>query len=432
MTDFCADAPGMSALPAGSSRTPRPSNESALSVSGAPFSSAPEKAFDELPAGLVYVNDALLPGIRREGTKEAFIYRGPDGRRIRNPTELQRIRRLAIPPAYTDVWICPWPNGHLQATGRDARGRKQYRYHPDWNEQRGTDKFTRLQAFGRALPRIRRRVARDLAADNSRGAPTYRVVMATLVRLLDTTFVRIGNESYARENNSFGLTTLRDRHAEVRPGGLRLSFRGKHGVRQEVELDDPRIARIVRRCKQLPGQELFQYQESGEVRRVGSGDVNDYLAEAAGERFTAKDFRTWHATVQALELTRLACMAEGDTKRAFNAKEILTAVASRLGNTVAVCRKSYVHPGVLVFGQQLAKDPSAMAAIEEPLRTNGDKHSKRSGDRAFDGLQPAEKRLMRFLARLEETLPAADKVQVARPARRNARAKKSEKTKTTK
>jgi DNA topoisomerase-1 len=288
------------------------------------------------------------------------------------------------------VWICALPSGHLQATGRDARGRKQYRYHAEWNVQRNADKFSRLEAFGRALPAIRRRVARDLAQDDT-ASVAHRVVLATLVRLLDTIFARVGNEAYVRQNCSFGLTTLRNRHAEVgRNGTLRFSFRGKSGVRQDFSLDDARIARVVRRCKQLPGQELFRYEDQGVVRGVGSGDVNDYLSDAAGERFTAKDFRTWHGTVEALELARLAALAENE---ACSAQHILVAVARRLGNTVAVCRKSYVHPQVLALVQ--AGDSAAIACACDRLHVTG-----RSA-----GLHAAERRLLNFLAQQDRGRP---------------------------
>ncbi len=346
----------------------------------------------EPPARLVYVSDAM-PGIRRERRGDAFVYRDSEGRTLVDPEALARIRRLAIPPAYTDVWICPIADGHLQATARDARGRKQYRYHPQWREQRDADKFDRLIAFGRALPRVRARVARDLAA-GGRGAPSREVVLATIVQLLDTTFLRVGNDEYARSNGSYGLTTLRDRHAGIKGSRLRLSFRGKSGVRHEVEIDDPRIARVVRRCQAIPGQELFQYVDAdGSVRSVGSGDVNDYLGEAAGgERFTAKDFRTWHGTVQALELTRLACSGapEGKTTGAGIAQQVLAEVARRLGNTPAVCRKAYIHPRVLELGKALGGNAEAMQALSGRLG---------AGKRRTRGLQAAEWRLLAFLRR---------------------------------
>lgn len=302
-----------------------------------PLASAPAPSVARA-AGLVYVTDAM-PGIRRVRRGERFAYLRPNGRPLRDASELERIRKLAIPPAYGEVWICPLPHGHLQATGRDARGRKQYRYHPQWRLARDADKFGRMLAFGRALPRIRRRVHQALAPP-ANGHPDRDTVLATLVRLLDTTLLRIGNDEYARSNGSYGLTTLRNRHAQVQGSSLRLRFRGKHGIVIDVALEDPRVARIVRRCQAMPGQELFEYaDDEGCVRRVGSADVNDYLREASGEDFTAKDFRTWHATVHALALARQGCAPN----------EILAEVSARLGNTVAVCRKAYVHPGVLAL-----------------------------------------------------------------------------------
>jgi len=343
--------------------------------------------------GLVYVNPDM-PGIRRLKQGERFRYRDAQGRWIRDPDELSRIRMLAIPPAYTNVWICPLPNGHLQATGIDARGRKQYRYHADWRLFKDETKFERLEAFGLALPRIRARVARDLQ-EGSGAAPGRQQVLAALVRLLDTTLLRVGNEEYASSNGSFGLTTLRNRHAAVRGAALRLRFRGKSGVMHEALLDDPRVAKVVRQCQQLPGQALFQYQEEdGTLRSVSSTDVNDYIAEASpGERFTAKDFRTWHGTVQALELTRLACepgRTAADGSR-YSPKEILAAVAKQLGNTPAVCKKAYVHPAVLALGSALAGDGEDESS--ELLR----KMTARTAARQTRGLHAAEQRLLAFL-----------------------------------
>lgn len=356
-----------------------------------------------LPGGLVYVNPATLPGLARVRSGSAFRYRLPGGPWLRDAGEIARIQRLAIPPAYTDVWICPLPNGHLQATGRDARGRLQYRYHPQWRLQRDEAKFGRMQDFGRALPRIRARVARDLAPRRGQPPLARAVVLATIVRLLDTTFLRVGNEEYASSNGSYGLTTLRNRHAGVRGSQLTLRFRGKSGVQQEARLDDPRVARVVRRCQQLPGQELFQYQdEDGQLHAVGSGDVNDYLAGIAGQdavRFTAKDFRTWHGTVQALELTRLACTRQ-DGAAQSTAREILAEVARQLGNTPAVCRKSYIHPAVLALGQRLASDAGpGLQRLWERL----------GGGPATRGLSAAERRLMRFLSSRWSPVPEPSK-----------------------
>jgi len=304
---------------------------------------AADAASQRAPRPLVYVSDTS-PGLRRLRRGKGFVYCLPDGQVLRDAEHISRIRRLAIPPAYTQVWICPLPHGHLQATGRDARGRKQYRYHADWRSAREASKFERLQEFGQALARIRARVQRDLVADAA--APGRAAVLAAIVRLLDTTLLRVGNDEYARSNGSFGLTTLRTRHAAVKGSTLKLRFRGKSGVLHEVALDDPRVARIVRRCQALPGQELFQYADAtGAVHAIGSADVNDYLRDASGADFTAKDFRTWHGSVLALALWRRAEPELAPGPRSAN--QLLADVAARLGNTVAVCRKAYVHPRVL-------------------------------------------------------------------------------------
>jgi DNA topoisomerase I len=330
------------------------------------------------PRGLVWLSDDK-PGIRRERVGDGFVYRGVDGRLIRKAAEIRRIRALAIPPAYEKVWISPQANGHLQATGRDARGRKQYRYHAEWRLARDAGKFERMLEFGAALPRIRKRVAADLARPIA-GAPRRDTVLATLVRLLDTTLVRIGNDEYARSNRSFGLTTLRNRHAAVDGSRIRLKFRGKSGIEHEVGLDDPRVARVVRRCQAMPGQDLFQYEdEAGGARAVGSADVNDYIRTAAGADFTAKDFRTWHGSAIALGLWATQCAADASCRRSAN--ELLAEVAGRLGNTVAVCRKSYVHPRVL---ETLATAVDAEALVRLDARRRA-------------GLNAAERRLLAFL-----------------------------------
>jgi DNA topoisomerase-1 len=366
------------------------------SSSSTTLPSKPALATAPIANGLVYVNPGM-PGIRRLKQGDRFRYRDAQGRWVRDADELSRIRMLAIPPAYTQVWICPLPNGHLQATGIDARGRKQYRYHSDWRLFKDETKFERLEAFGLALPGIRARVARDLQQGSGSAPPGRQQVLAALVRLLDTTLLRVGNEEYAHSNGSYGLTTLRNRHAAVQGAALRLRFRGKSGVMHEALLDDPRVAKVVRQCQQLPGQALFQYQdEDGELRSVSSTDVNDYLAEALqGERLTAKDFRTWHGTVQALELTRLACepgRTAADGGR-YSAKEILAAVAKQLGNTPAVCRKAYVHPAVLALGSALAVDRDGEDTSAEVLR----KMSARTAARRTRGLHAAEQRLLAFL-----------------------------------
>ena len=323
---------------------------------------------ERLPDGLVYVTDEM-PGIRRVRNGSGFSYRAPDGRPLTREADLARIRRLAIPPAYEDVWICPLSNGHLQATGRDARARKQYRYHELWRLQRDEHKFDRLAEFGERLPRIRNRIARELERGAAR-APDRTTVLATVVRLLDTTLIRVGNDSYARENGSFGLTTLRNRHVIVGPGTLRLRFRGKSGVQHDVRIDDRRVAKIVRRCQQLPGQTLFTCVEAdGECSAVGSADVNDYLADIAGERVTAKDFRTWHGSALALDLLWTARRCEPLPSPVA----LLRDVAGRLGNTVAVCRKAYVHPDVQQLGTRLRDESFAAwrALARLPARPRG-------------------------------------------------------------
>jgi DNA topoisomerase I len=299
-------------------------------------------------SGLVYVCD-IEAGIRRKRHGKSFEYIAPNGRPVRAARTLERIRSLAIPPAYTDVWICCDERGHLQATGRDARGRKQYRYHPAWRTTRDDGKFSRMIEFGAQLPRLRRRLKQDLALP---GLPKDKV-LAVIVTLLDETLLRVGNEEYARSNKSYGLTTLRDRHVRfLRDGRAFFCFSGKSGRKQELVLDDRRLARIIRRCQQLPGQQLFQYvDDDGRRQPVDSGMVNEYLREAMNgsrEGFTAKDFRTWGATVRAIAF--LACQAAGEqvSARAFNHCVASTArhVAEALGNTPAVCRKSYINPAV--------------------------------------------------------------------------------------
>lgn len=307
---------------------------------------APEVVSDPVEsaqnAGLRYVSDTM-PGIRRKKAGKGFTYVGQDGKTIRNAKELARIRSLAIPPAYTDVWICPIPNGHIQATGRDARGRKQYRYHPKWREVRDETKFGRMLAFSEVLPRIRQRVEKDLARQ---GLPREKV-LATVVRLLECTSIRVGNDEYARANRSFGLTTLQDRHVEISGSNLRFEFRGKSGKTHSVSLSDRRLARIVHRCQALPGEDLFQYVDEEEVRQtVGSGDVNDYIRAISGEEFTAKDFRTWAGTILAVAaLTEVGPWASQRQAKS-NVLRAIDRVAEQLNNTRAICRKYYVHPAV--------------------------------------------------------------------------------------
>lgn len=295
-------------------------------------------------AGLQYVSDDV-PGIRRQRQgKKGFIYFTPEGERIRDPKEIQRINTLAIPPAYRDVWICPLPNGHLQATGRDAKGRKQYRYHPLWRTVRDQTKFTRMIAFSRSLPTIRQRIEQDLSLP---GMPKQKV-LAAVVRLMEQTRIRVGNEEYARRNQSYGLTTLQDDHVEVKGAKIRFQFRGKSGVEHDIELTDRRLAKIVKRCQDIPGQDLFQYKdEEDNYQTIGSADVNSYLKEISGQEFTAKDFRTWAGTV--LAATRLVeigvCHSATAAKK--NIAQAIKTVALHLGNRPATCRKYYVHPAVL-------------------------------------------------------------------------------------
>lgn len=293
-------------------------------------------------AGLVYIDDKEL-GLRRLRRGRGFSYRDSAGHVIRQRKILARIRSLVIPPAWTDVWICGQENGHIQATGRDARGRKQYRYHPDWNAVRSEGKYQDLALFGKTLPCIRRRVNRDL---RRRGLPRPRV-LAAIVRLLETTLIRVGNEEYARTNGSYGLTTLRNRHVAVAGTTIQFEFRGKSGIAHEIALQDPRLAAIVKKCQELPGQKLFQYlDDEGTICHIGSSDVNDYLREISGQNFTAKHFRTWTGTALALEILR---DCEECTSQTAAKKNIVTAVArvaECLGNTKAVCWKAYIHPAV--------------------------------------------------------------------------------------
>jgi len=358
-------------------------------------------------AGLIWVSDRM-PGIQRRRRGKGFVYVDAQGRPVRDNATLQRIRRLAVPPAYRAVWICPWPHGHLQATGRDARGRKQYRYHAQWQAQRGATKFDRLAAVGQALARIRRRVAADLA---DAAQPTRGVVLATLVRLLDTTCVRIGNAEYTRSNGSYGLTTLRNAHAGISGSRVQLRFRGKGGIEHLLRVDDPRVARVVRRCRELPGQDLFQYlDEDGSLHAVGSADVNAYLAEAAGERITAKEFRTWHASVQALALL-LDDREDGPgasgagVSATQRLQAVVCAVARRLGNTPTVCRKAYIHPAVLALGQLLADPGQGSALRRQPWAARP--------PRGPAGLERAERQLLGLLEHL-----ATRQARRAQPRRR--------------
>jgi DNA topoisomerase-1 len=338
-------------------------------------------------AGLRYTNDQE-PGIRRIPAGSSFRYVGPGGRRVRNASTLKRIASLVIPPAWTDVWICSDPRGHLQAVGRDARRRKQYRYHPKWREVRDEAKYNRMIAFGQALPKIRRRVHRDI---RRRGLPREKV-LAAVVRLLELTALRVGNEEYASQNKSYGLTTIRQRHARVKGKIITFDFRGKGGKRWKVDVDHSRLSRIVRKCQELPGQDLFQFvDEQGAVHDITSSDVNDYLADLTGQDFTAKDFRTWTGTVlAALALRELEPIGtKAGAKR--NLVRAIEQVAKRLGNTPSICKKCYIHPVIL--------DSYLDGALVAALRKSGE-HVMRT---SLTRLRPEEAAVIALLQqRLKE------------------------------
>jgi DNA topoisomerase I len=327
-------------------------------------------------AGLNYVSDTH-PGIQRIGNSpDNFRYKLA-GHVVRDPAVLKRIHSLAIPPAWSQVWICPDPNGHIQAVGRDARGRKQYRYHPRWRETRDSTKYHRLISFGETLPKIRARVARDLASEQLH----RNKVLATIVRLLEETSIRVGNEEYSRHNNSFGLTTFRNRHVRINGSKIQFLFRGKRGIHHEISLQDPRIAKIVRRLRDLPGYELFQYVENGETHSIGSVDVNAYIREISGHDFTAKDFRTWNGTVLSVDALCKMEPCSSISQRRKNIVKAIETVAGHLGNTVAVCRKCYIHPAVI--------DAYAADTL--------DRNMKRGSRTA--GLSAHESAVLRFLRR---------------------------------
>jgi DNA topoisomerase-1 len=342
---------------------------------------SPEAQQAARAAGLRYVLDDR-PGITRRRRGKGWSYFDPRGRAVRDAGERDRLNRLAIPPAWTDVWISPWPDSHLLATGRDSEGRKQYRYHPDWRAIRDEAKYARLVPFARSLPRIRATVDEHLALD----ALPREKVLAAIVRLLEVSLIRVGNAEYARSNDSFGLTTMRDRHVEIEGPTIRFEFRGKGGKRHAVDVRDRRLARIVRQCRDVPGYELFQYYaEDGEKHAVDSGEVNDYLREVSGEEFTAKDFRTWAGTLHAVAalLECEPCTNEREGRVRIN--ESATIVAERLGNTPAICKACYIHP--VVFERYLDGSLAGMvgeAADDEP-----------------DGLAPDELALLAFLERVE-------------------------------
>jgi DNA topoisomerase-1 len=325
-------------------------------------------------AGLRYFTDAR-PGIRRKRVGKHFSYIAPGGERVEDTKTLGRIKALAIPPAWTDVWICPSPNGHIQATGRDAKGRKQYRYHPRWREVRDETKYTRMIAFAETLPIIRDTTDRELSLRSL----TREKVLATVVQLLDATAIRVGNEEYARDNNSFGLTTLRTKHVDVDGSEIHFHFRGKSGKEHVVDVHDRRLARALQRLQDLPGQELFQYMNGGgELHSVDSGDVNDYLRQITGENFTAKDFRTWHGTVRAAEALHAGGPFASQTEAKHNVVIAIEAAAGHLGNTPSICRKSYVHPAVID------------AYMDGSLISTFDQVYEQVADNPLPGLHPEE------------------------------------------
>jgi DNA topoisomerase I len=335
-----------------------------------------------LAAGLHYTTDTR-PGIKRVRHGSSFYYVTGKGRKLRDARELARIRSLVIPPAWQDVWISADPRGHLQAVGRDARGRKQYRYHPKWRVVRDETKYYRLIGFAEALPAIRARTARDLRNPEL----TREKVLAAVVQLLEKTLIRVGNDEYARDNRSFGLTTLRDGHVNVTGGKVRFSFRGKSGVEHDIQLDDRRLARTVKACRDLPGYDLFQYlDEDGERHTVGSGDVNAYLKEITGEDYTSKDFRTWAGTVLAAQTLQEFDTFESGTQAKRNIVSAVEAVAKRLGNTKAVCRKCYIHPAIL----ESYIDGSMVKILADRAR----RESRKSSD-----LSEAEAAVLGFLQR---------------------------------
>jgi DNA topoisomerase-1 len=310
-------------------------------------------------AGLRYVTDHQ-PGIRRVRVGNGFRYVTPQGSTVRDAADLQRIRSLAIPPAWRDVWICTAANGHLQATGRDARGRKQYRYHPRWRVVRDESKYDRILEFAAALPQLRKQTAADMAGTSL----SRHKVLAAVVQLLEKTLIRVGNDEYARDNKSFGLTTMKDAHARVSGSTVRFRFRGKSGKFHDVSFNDARLARIVRRCQELPGRELFQYlDDDGKVQDIGSADVNDYLREITGREFTAKDFRTWTGTVLAARALQELSEFTSATQAKRNVLAAVEAVAGMLGNTRSVCRKCYIHPAIIdaYMDKTLAQSLSAKA-----------------------------------------------------------------------
>jgi DNA topoisomerase-1 len=358
-------------------------------------------------AGLRYMTDRG-PGIRRLKSGKGMRYLDPDGRPVRDPATLSRIKALAIPPAWTKVWISSSPDGHIQATGRDDRGRKQYRYHAKWLTMRDESKYGRMLAFGRALAKIRRATGRDLKLV---GLPP-RKVLAALVRLLETTLIRVGNDKYARDNNSFGLTTMRDRHAKIEGGTLRFQFRGKSGINHTVAINDRRLAQVVKRCQDLPGQDLLQYiDDEGHVCDIGSDDVNEYLRSITGQEFTAKDFRTWAGTVLAMIALQEFEAFDSQVQAKKNIVRAIESVARRLGNTPSVCRKCYVHPVVLdAYLEGTMLDSLRRRALEEMADVRG--------------LSPEESAVLALLQRrLAEEEKNDRPSRPASPKKRNAHAR---------
>jgi len=352
-------------------------------------------------AGLRYVHDDR-PGIRRTPAKDGFDYVDAKGQKVDDEATLKRIKSLVIPPAWQDVWICPQANGHLQATGRDARGRKQYRYHPKWRTVRDEVKYERMINFGKALPQIRKEVDRGLSLP---GLPRDKV-LATIVYLLEATMIRIGNDEYARENKSYGLTTLRNRHVKIDGSEVAFRFRGKSGVHHDVKVHDKRLARIIRRTRDLPGQHLFEYVgDDGEPHTVDSSDVNDYLRDITGEEYTAKDFRTWSGTVLAALALQEFEKVDSEAQAKKNVVRAIESVAEKLGNTPSVCRKCYVHPAVLDAYMDGTMLEGLRALAEEKLVED------------LHDLQPEEAAVLAMLQRrLAQEVPDDSKLQVKRRA----------------
>ena len=347
----------------------------------------PDPADSARAARLRYVSDDS-PGIKRIRSAKGFAYVNHDGKTIREVDELRRIKSLAIPPAWRDVWICRLPHGHLQATGRDAKGRKQHRYHPRWREVRDETKYDRMREFAKVLPAIRRKVKQDLALC---GLPREKV-LATVVRLLETSMIRVGNEEYRRQNKSFGLATLRSRHVSVTGSTIRFEFRGKSGVQHAVDLNDRRLAKIIKQCQDLPGHELFQYiADNGERYAIDSADVNDYLRQIAGGEFSSKDFRTWAGTVLAARALSESRSIESKRRLKKNIVQAIESVAEKLGNTKTVCRKCYIHPAVI--------DAYTDGSLSQMLR----RRAKKPAPDTWQALAPEEAAVLALLNRKKLT-----------------------------